>query len=238
MNAGQVSIWLHAGTGTGTGRGGRTCVLRCASGGDPGGWYPARPWCPCREPRAPLSARPAHAGAEAGRAALLLYKRSAAQGNHGALLRIGDSYWYGKGVARDWRRAAQVGSSTPGRAPYASRLSPNRFRPNCRAMAWTAFGGAHEKGAVACCACWAAIWPSSGGPSVCRRAHGTPSPAQTRFAFRLVHPTPPDPPPPALGADVPRGGAARLCPGPVQPGLHAPVWRGAGPRLAPGQALL
>ncbi|KAL4449404.1 hypothetical protein ABPG77_007048 [Micractinium sp. CCAP 211/92] len=47
-------------------------------------------------------------GAEAGRAALLLYKRSAAQGNHGALLRIGDSYWYGKGVARDWRRAAQM----------------------------------------------------------------------------------------------------------------------------------
>ncbi|KAL4427757.1 hypothetical protein ABPG75_001846 [Micractinium tetrahymenae] len=47
-------------------------------------------------------------GAEAGRAALALYKRSAVQGNHGALLRIGDSYWYGKGVRRDWRRAAQM----------------------------------------------------------------------------------------------------------------------------------
>lgn len=37
-----------------------------------------------------------------------LYKRAAAQGNHEALLRVGDGYWYGKGVPRDWSRAAQV----------------------------------------------------------------------------------------------------------------------------------
>ncbi|KAI3429526.1 hypothetical protein D9Q98_005614 [Chlorella vulgaris] len=47
-------------------------------------------------------------GPEAGLAAVQLYKRAAAQGNHEALLRVGDGYWYGKGVPRDWSRAAQM----------------------------------------------------------------------------------------------------------------------------------
>ncbi len=33
------------------------------------------------------------AGPEAGEVALLLYKRAAQQGDHAALLSIGDSYW-------------------------------------------------------------------------------------------------------------------------------------------------
>jgi TPR repeat protein len=69
---------------------------------------------PCLSPNgrslSPLSSLPrTPAGPEAGLAAVQLYKRAAAQGNHEALLRVGDSYWYGKGVPRDWSRAAQVG---------------------------------------------------------------------------------------------------------------------------------
>lgn len=37
-----------------------------------------------------------HAGPEAGAVALLLYKRAAQQGDHAALLSIGDSYWWGQ----------------------------------------------------------------------------------------------------------------------------------------------
>ena len=40
--------------------------------------------------------------------AVALHQRAAAQGNVEALLSIGDSYYYGRGVARDWQRAAQV----------------------------------------------------------------------------------------------------------------------------------
>ena len=36
---------------------------------------------------------PCVAGPEAGEVALLLYKRAAQQGDHAALLSIGDSYW-------------------------------------------------------------------------------------------------------------------------------------------------
>lgn len=44
---------------------------------------------------------PRSAGPEAGAVALLLYKRAAQQGDHAALLSIGDSYWW---VGRQWRR--------------------------------------------------------------------------------------------------------------------------------------
>ncbi|KAK9842763.1 hypothetical protein WJX74_002011 [Apatococcus lobatus] len=40
--------------------------------------------------------------------AVALHQRAAAQGNVDALLSIGDSYYYGRGVPRDWQRAAQV----------------------------------------------------------------------------------------------------------------------------------
>lgn len=40
--------------------------------------------------------------------AVALHQRAAAQGNVEALLSIGDSYYYGRGVPRDWQRAAQV----------------------------------------------------------------------------------------------------------------------------------
>ena len=79
-------------------------------------------WSGCGDVRCPQASSPpppllllshciacVRAGPGRGPAALALYKRAARQGNWGALLRIGDSYWYGKGVERDWARAAQVG---------------------------------------------------------------------------------------------------------------------------------
>ncbi len=40
--------------------------------------------------------------------ALRLHQRAAGQGNVEALLQLGDSHWYGRGVRRDWGRAAQL----------------------------------------------------------------------------------------------------------------------------------
>jgi len=47
-------------------------------------------------------------GEQAAQLAITLYQRAAEQGNHEALLQIGDSYYYGRGVPRDWSHAAQV----------------------------------------------------------------------------------------------------------------------------------
>ncbi|GAB4822328.1 hypothetical protein N2152v2_009374 [Parachlorella kessleri] len=47
-------------------------------------------------------------GPGAGPVALMMWRRAAGQGNQDALLALGDGYWYGKGVARDWARAAQM----------------------------------------------------------------------------------------------------------------------------------
>jgi len=47
-------------------------------------------------------------GEHAAQLAITLYQRAAAQGNHEALLQIGDSYYYGRGVPTDWSHAAQV----------------------------------------------------------------------------------------------------------------------------------
>ena len=40
--------------------------------------------------------------------AMQLYRQAAEQGNHEALLQIGDAYYYGRGVPQDWEHAAQV----------------------------------------------------------------------------------------------------------------------------------
>ncbi|KAK9842449.1 hypothetical protein WJX81_000710 [Elliptochloris bilobata] len=49
------------------------------------------------------------AGGPAAQAlALRLHQRAAGQGNVEALLQLGDSHWYGRGVARDWARAGQL----------------------------------------------------------------------------------------------------------------------------------
>lgn len=47
-------------------------------------------------------------GPESGSAAVTLLSRAAEQGNSAALVRLGDSFWYGNGVPRDWARAARV----------------------------------------------------------------------------------------------------------------------------------
>lgn len=47
-------------------------------------------------------------GPHAGEAAVTLFRRAAEQGNSAALVRLGDSYWYGKGVPRDWVRAGRA----------------------------------------------------------------------------------------------------------------------------------
>lgn len=49
-----------------------------------------------------------HAGPNAAIVAFNLYRRSAEQGNVQSLLVLGDSYYYGNGVAQDWVRAAAV----------------------------------------------------------------------------------------------------------------------------------
>lgn len=49
-----------------------------------------------------------YTGPYAAQLAISLYKKAAAQGNHEALLQVGDSYYYGRGVPRDWHRAAQM----------------------------------------------------------------------------------------------------------------------------------
>eukprot|EP00887_Chlorella_sp_A99_P003160 scaffold9.g3160.t1 len=70
-------------------------------------------------------------GPRAGQLALDMYKRAAEQGDKEALLRIGDGYWYGKGVDRDWRRAGQVGVGV-GAAPPALNIpspAPNAPAP-------------------------------------------------------------------------------------------------------------
>jgi TPR repeat protein len=43
-----------------------------------------------------------------GSVAVTLLSRAAEQGNSAALVRVGDSFWYGNGVSRDWARAARV----------------------------------------------------------------------------------------------------------------------------------
>ncbi|KAL4530008.1 hypothetical protein Ndes2526B_g04771 [Nannochloris sp. 'desiccata'] len=47
-------------------------------------------------------------GPRSGSAAVALFRRAAEQGNAAALVRLGDSYWYGKGVPRDWTRAGRA----------------------------------------------------------------------------------------------------------------------------------
>jgi SEL1 protein len=47
-------------------------------------------------------------GPGSGTAAVALFRRAAEQGNAAALVRLGDSYWYGKGVPRDWSRASKA----------------------------------------------------------------------------------------------------------------------------------
>ena len=47
-------------------------------------------------------------GQRSGTAAVALFRRAAEQGNAAALVRLGDSYWYGKGVPRDWKRAGRA----------------------------------------------------------------------------------------------------------------------------------
>ena len=47
-------------------------------------------------------------GPLAGVAAVSLFRRAAEQGNSAAFVRLGDSYWYGKGVPRDWVRAGRA----------------------------------------------------------------------------------------------------------------------------------
>lgn len=47
-------------------------------------------------------------GPRGGAAAVAMLGRAAAQGNAAALVTLGDSFWYGKGVARDWARAGRV----------------------------------------------------------------------------------------------------------------------------------
>ena len=47
-------------------------------------------------------------GALAGAAAVELFRKAAEQGNSAALVRLGDSYWYGKGVPRNWGRAGRA----------------------------------------------------------------------------------------------------------------------------------
>lgn len=49
-----------------------------------------------------------YTGPHAAQLAISLYKKAAAQGNHEALLQVGDSYYYGRGVPRDWTRASQM----------------------------------------------------------------------------------------------------------------------------------
>lgn len=60
-------------------------------------------------------------GPYAAQLAITLYQRAAEQGNHEALLEVGDSYYYGRGVPRDWPRAAQVyGEASKHRIAQAS----------------------------------------------------------------------------------------------------------------------
>ena len=47
-------------------------------------------------------------GPHAAALAMQLYRQAAEQGNHEALLQIGDAYYYGRGVPQDWEHAAQV----------------------------------------------------------------------------------------------------------------------------------
>ena len=47
-------------------------------------------------------------GTRAGAVTVDLYRRAAKQGNSVALVRLGDSYWYGKGVPRDWVKAGRA----------------------------------------------------------------------------------------------------------------------------------
>lgn len=47
-------------------------------------------------------------GPRGGAMAVTMLGRAAAQGNAAALVKLGDSFWYGKGVARDWVRAGRV----------------------------------------------------------------------------------------------------------------------------------
>jgi TPR repeat protein len=50
-------------------------------------------------------------GPRSGTVAVGLFRRAAEQGNAAALVRLGDSYWYGKGVPRDWTRAGRAYSA-------------------------------------------------------------------------------------------------------------------------------
>ncbi len=63
-------------------------------------------------------------GFEDNSVAVALHQRAAEQGNVEALLSVGDSFWYGRGAPRDWRRAAEVYTA-------ASKLQSSQvLRPN------------------------------------------------------------------------------------------------------------
>ena len=47
-------------------------------------------------------------GPHAAQLAISLYQKAAAQGNREALLHVGDSFYYGRGVPRDWTQAAAI----------------------------------------------------------------------------------------------------------------------------------
>lgn len=47
-------------------------------------------------------------GPRSGLTAVTFFRRAAEQGNAAALVRLGDSYWYGKGVPQDWTRAGRA----------------------------------------------------------------------------------------------------------------------------------
>ena len=60
-------------------------------------------------------------GFEDNSVAVALHQRAAEQGNVEALLSVGDSFWFGRGAPRDWRRAAEVYTA-------ASKLQSSQVR--------------------------------------------------------------------------------------------------------------
>ncbi len=61
-------------------------------------------------------------GFEDNSVAVALHQRAAEQGNVEALLSVGDSFWFGRGAPRDWRRAAEVYTA-------ASKLQSSQVLP-------------------------------------------------------------------------------------------------------------
>ena len=81
-------------------------------------------------------------GFEDNSVAVALHQRAAEQGNVEALLSVGDSFWYGRGAPRDWRRAAEVYTA-------ASKLQSSQVRR-------------YNKQLTVCLACTKAQVPGAG----------------------------------------------------------------------------